>query len=195
MHGDNFDPRDTTVEERIDTALRSYAEPPSSVSDARIAAAAILERARLAPARRPLWVWAIPAAACLLALAVGLAWWHPAPPAPSIARTAPPSPPVAESRLPAPAPSERPARIAYRQPVHPAGPPKLDVFPTPAPLSSEEQALLVFVRHAPPAVTQAVIHDQQHWSQPPGTPGLDTSLPELPGTANSTSPEPEKENR
>ena len=47
-----------------------------------------------------------------------------------------------------------------------ASPPKLEVFPTPRPLTAEEQALVAFVRRAPPAVKKAVIEDQQHWDDP-----------------------------
>ncbi len=45
-------------------------------------------------------------------------------------------------------------------------PPKLEVFPTPRPLTAEEQALVAFVRRAPPAVKKAVVEDQQHWDDP-----------------------------
>ena len=44
--------------------------------------------------------------------------------------------------------------------------PKKEVFPTPRPLTEEEQALVAFARRAPPAVKKAVIEDQQHWDDP-----------------------------
>ena len=44
--------------------------------------------------------------------------------------------------------------------------PKLDVFPTPTPLSPQEQALAAFAQHGPPAVQRAVLDDQQHWDDP-----------------------------
>ncbi|MGB6871788.1 MAG: hypothetical protein WBD93_19395, partial [Acidobacteriaceae bacterium] len=44
--------------------------------------------------------------------------------------------------------------------------PKLDVFPTPRPLTPEEQALVAFAKQGPPAVQRAVIEDQKHWDDP-----------------------------
>jgi hypothetical protein len=44
--------------------------------------------------------------------------------------------------------------------------PKLDVFPTPTPLSPEEQALVAFAKYGPPAVQRAVLEDQKHWDDP-----------------------------
>jgi hypothetical protein len=44
--------------------------------------------------------------------------------------------------------------------------PKLDVFPTPRPLTAEEQALATFVQQGPPAVQRAVVEDQKHWDDP-----------------------------
>ena len=45
-------------------------------------------------------------------------------------------------------------------------PPKQEVFPTPRPLSREEQALIRFAREGPPAVKKAVLEDQKHWDDP-----------------------------
>lgn len=44
--------------------------------------------------------------------------------------------------------------------------PRLAVFPTPRPLTPEEQALVTFAQHGPPAVQRAVLNDQQHWDDP-----------------------------
>ncbi|MGA8530271.1 MAG: hypothetical protein WB622_11190, partial [Acidobacteriaceae bacterium] len=44
--------------------------------------------------------------------------------------------------------------------------PKLAEFPTPRPLTPQEQALLAFAKHAPPDVRRAVLEDQQHWDDP-----------------------------
>jgi hypothetical protein len=44
--------------------------------------------------------------------------------------------------------------------------PKLDVFPSPRPLTVEEQGLVVFAMQAPPVVKKAVIEDQQQWDKP-----------------------------
>lgn len=197
MPGDNPDPLDNSIEARIDAALRSYGEPPVAISDPRVAAAAILDRARQSPTRRPLWIWAIPAATCLLALAVGLLWYLHAPRTPSIARAVPSAPVVTNPVMPVPepAPHHLPVRIVHRQHSHPAPLPKLDVFPTPAPLSPQEQALVIFARTAPPAVRQAVIDDQRTWDQPPSVAGLNISPPEISGSPKTEMEAPEKENR
>jgi hypothetical protein len=44
--------------------------------------------------------------------------------------------------------------------------PKLDVFPTPQPLSPQEQQLAEFAQQGPPAEKQAVIAVQQHLGDP-----------------------------
>jgi hypothetical protein len=44
--------------------------------------------------------------------------------------------------------------------------PKLEVFPTPTPLSPQEEALAAFVKYGPPAVQRAVLEDQKHWDDP-----------------------------
>lgn len=51
--------------------------------------------------------------------------------------------------------------------------PKLEVFPTPAPLSAQEQALVAFAKHGPPAVQRAVLEDQKHWDDPIIVAGLE----------------------
>ncbi|MGB6132988.1 MAG: hypothetical protein WBG54_14505 [Acidobacteriaceae bacterium] len=194
MPGDNPDPLNSSIEVRIDAALGSYAEPPAAISDPRTAAAAILDRAHVTPTRRPFWIWAIPAA-CLLALAVGLLWWFHAAPAPRIARAVAPAPAGTVPLASAPAPHRLPVRIVRRQHAHPAPLPKLDVFPTPAPLSPQEQALVAFARTAPPAVQQAVIDDQRSWDQPPNVAGLNINPPENSGAPKTEMEAPKKENR
>jgi hypothetical protein len=44
--------------------------------------------------------------------------------------------------------------------------PKLAVFPTPRPLTPEEEALVAFAKHGPPEVQRAVLEDQKHWDDP-----------------------------
>lgn len=171
------------IESRIDAALASYAEPPS-MPDARVAAAQVMARLaeRDAPRRR-WWLWAAPAAACLLVvLALGVGRMMRAPGRPQIA-SAPLSPPASgpvSAAVPKPVsgPMEngkisarvhrpgrrvnRPAALTAReQPL-----PKLDVFPTPAPLSPEEQGLVTLATKAPPKVQQQVIAAEQHIADP-----------------------------
>jgi len=193
MPGDSRDP----IDARIDAALRSYAEPPASISDARIVTATMLERARQSRARRSFWIWAMPAAACLLALVLSVAvWMFHMRPAPQLARAVPQPPPaISVPRNVAPARASASARIVRRQIPHSPTLPQLDVFPTPAPLSTQEQALVAFARNAPATVKQAVIDDQLHWDQPPSIAPLNISPPEISGIPSTEVERPEKENR
>lgn len=169
------------LDRRIDAALRAYAEPPETMA-ARLAAARILERARVQPlrARRAVW-WmgavAVPACAVLIAAAAALWMLHSAP-VPQMARaprapavvTAPAAPPQAAlARIPdAPASRSAPARRSRAHSDRAAATPhlpKLAVFPTPRPLSAQEQALVAFAEHAPPAVQRAVLEEQKRWDE------------------------------
>lgn len=162
-------PLDPFIESRIDAALRSYAEPPAMASDPRTAAAAILERARHSRSRRSWWLWGIPVGAAVAALVIVLVWSLRTPSAPNVARTAVPLPAITSPHAMPPRPVA-PAVRSVRQPVHSlrshAAPlPEQAVFPTPAPLSHQEQALVVFTRVAPPAVRKAVIDEQSSWAE------------------------------
>jgi hypothetical protein len=169
---------DELIDERIDAALRSYAEP-GEMPETRAAVARVMAQVELAESRKRFWMWAvgIPAVACLLmAVLVATTWWMRGsrqkeiawvPKAPAVVRTEKREERVAVSELSHPG-----ARKAAHQNVAPVVAavqerlPMLDVFPTPRPLTAEEQALVAFVRRAPPAVRKAVIEDQQHWDDP-----------------------------
>jgi len=161
------------LDSRIDAALRSYVEPPQ-MTEPRIILARIMERAQIERSARPMrsWFWgAAAAAACLVAVAAAL-WLLQAHPAPKIA-WAPAAPGV--ETLPSVARSQAPAirRSTHARPVstsrevaaRSAALPKLDVFPTPRPLSPEEQALVSFAKQGPAAVQRAVLQDQKHWDE------------------------------
>jgi hypothetical protein len=169
---------DELIDERIDAALRSYAEP-GEMPETRAAVARVMAQVELAESRKRFWMWAvgIPAVACLLmAVLVATTWWMRGsrqkeiawvPKAPAVVRTEKREERVAVSELSHPG-----ARKAAHQNVAPVVAavqerlPMLDVFPTPRPLTAEEQALVAFVRRAPPAVRKAVIEDQQYWDDP-----------------------------
>ena len=160
------------VDALIDAALRSYTEQ-DGISEARAAALTVLERAREAESRsnRPLWRWAIPVAVCLVALAMGTLWLLRTPRIPEVVRAPALSRIVAQVKTPAPparrapvsaTPMSRPrVTVAKARPL-----PKLDVFPTPTPLSPEEEGLAAFAKHGPPEVQRAVVEDQKHWDDP-----------------------------
>jgi hypothetical protein len=163
------------VDARIDAALRSYAEPPR-VSEPRVALAQILSRAEAERTRRARrWIWAAVPVCALLVVALIAVWTLRGPRVPEIAwipRTpaAVPAPHAvavkpfgAEARHSPRMGREEPASASSRsrEPL-----PKQDVFPTPRPLSPQEQALVAFVSRAPAGVRQAVIDSQQQWDQP-----------------------------
>ncbi len=174
---------DNSLDTRIDAAIRTYAEP-AQVPEARIVALKLLEQAREVEPRRqwPLWRWAIPAAVCLIAMAIAAVWIFRTPRIPDAART--PAPPRIVTQTETPAPLIRRARLSAAKRPHrvlaaKSRPlPKLDVFPTPTPLSPQEKALVAFAEHAPPAVQRAVLQEQQNWEKSTTIAGLRNSQPE-----------------
>lgn len=169
---------DELIDERIDAALRSYAEP-GEMPETRAAVARVMAQVELAESRKRFWMWAvgIPAVACLLmAVLVATTWWMRGsrqkeiawvPKAPAVVRTEKREERVAVSELSHPG-----ARKAAHQngaPVVAAVQerlPMLDVFPTPRPLTAEEQALVSFASQASPEVKEQVVEAEKHLSDP-----------------------------
>lgn len=188
---------DERVDERIDAALRSYAEL-GEIPEARVVVARVMERARAAESqRRGWWMWGVAAAAGLAVMVLaGMVWMTRSPRRAEIAWV--PRAPGVASEEPYPqrlkpdsslglrgtaeampfhneASRKSPGRTAHvetasgQRVVQVAAPerqPKLDVFPTPRPLSAEEQGMVAFASQAPAEVKKAVIEDQQHWDDP-----------------------------
>lgn len=167
-HGLNRD----GIDRRIDGALRSYAEP-SEAPEARIFLARMMERARVEDSgRRGGWIWGAAVAAGLaLMVAAGMVWMMPGPRRAETART-PQAPDAIRSErgVEAEAPvssrgrhvsGNRVTRVAAPEPL-----PKLQVFPTPRPLTQEEQMLAAFAQNASPAARHEVIEAQQHAGDP-----------------------------
>lgn len=163
MHGDD------RIDQLIESGLRSYAEP-TAIPETRVAVGQLMARvAEQEPPRLRWWLWAAPVAACLLALLA--VWMLRTPQHPRIAWT-PASPPVVGVQS-VPGSTSAPVLVHPRRVSRaiPRAPkeqllPKLAVFPTPTPLSPEEQALVAFAKHGPPAVQHAVLEDQKHWDDP-----------------------------
>jgi len=166
---------DERIDESIDAALRSYAEPVE-MPETRVAVAQVMVRVRSQRERRVgWWVWGAVAAAFLaVALAMGAMWrmggsreaeiaWKPA--APGVLQVPMMPKESATNRV-----WSMEARDRSRSPRRPqlriAALPKLEVFPAPRALSPQEQALLAFASEAPAGVRQAVIEDQQYWDTP-----------------------------
>jgi len=122
-------------DQRLDAALAEYAnvEPPACMEQRILAR---LQEAEAKP-RLAWWRWAaaIPALACAVAVFV----YRDARPVepPRVALTTPAAP-VLSATVTKKASRPRPVRL-----------PKLEVFPTPVPLSAEERALLMLVAQSP----------------------------------------------
>lgn len=175
------------LDRRLDAALRSYGDP-GETTEPRVAAARILAQARVAPrSRRAPWIWAVAAPVSLLLLAAAIVWllraprtpkiaWAPQPPRVAVVPAHPVKAAASAPQMPAPMHAHR--SFARRDQVAAtAAPPKLPVFPTPRPLSAQEQALVAFAQHGPPAVQRAVLEDQKHWDDPIIVAGLSRQPP------------------
>lgn len=180
MRGDEQD----TIDERIDAELRRYAEAPQ-FSEPRVALARVraLAEQQLEP-RWNIWMWVVPSSLMAVLIAVVVVWALRIPRTPQIAWV-PKAPGVANVEAPAHSeptpktiagPSTRdsnrccgePHGAAIRTLAQDEAPalPKQEVFPTPQPLSQEEQALVAFAVQAPPDVTRQVIEAQKHLGDP-----------------------------
>ena len=169
---------DDRIDRQIDAALRSYAEP-SEIPEAREILARLMERARSEQVRpqrarakqlrrTPWWVWAAIPACALLMAALITAWMLRGPRVPEIAWSPRTPGVVAPVRGAKEAVKFHPAvrNRAVRHEEARAKLPRLDVFPSPRPLTPQEQALVAFVQHGPPEVQRAVLEDQKRWDDP-----------------------------
>lgn len=168
----------------IDSALANYAEPKAGLEDrvltqleAHLASTRANEimptRKRWLP-RLPIWTIAFPLAACAILIVILLPRTTHRPPAQQAQRNAAQTQSAQNNTTPQPSrPREhhtQPHLVAARVSRHtahkPAPLPKLDVFPTPRPLSPEEQAMVRFVATTPPSEIQAIQQAQQQEDKP-----------------------------
>jgi hypothetical protein len=170
----------------LDSALATYADPgcnsglENHVLSA-LAPARAATRARIAPHRRGWlpWAIAIPLAACLFLLWLFASQYAHAPTPPEEAHQTQPTP---ESDIAASAPNRVPAAVtkpafhkhhttpvaqqpSQEQTATATPLPKLDVFPTPQPLTSQEHSLIVAVRASEP-VRAALVKAQKQDDTP-----------------------------
>lgn len=159
----------------IDSAIETYAEPPAGLEDRILGACAAMRFQSPAkplafPVRRLLpWFVALTAAACVLVAVM--------------VRNHPSSRPLQAHILAAP--HTQPATVApvipiHHQPRRPSRPrsehilaatqpvpaPKLDVFPTPEPLTPRERAFAATIARAPRPKLDALITAQQQSNEP-----------------------------
>jgi hypothetical protein len=150
MEPDRFD----NLDELIDGGLAAYTPEPLAGLENRV-----LTRVRLDARRRRLgwWVLAIPAIATLIVIAV-FSTRGPAP------RPQPvPMARVDRSLAPAITTASHPPVRRRRAKQHKELP-KQDQFPTPAPFTPEERALIA-VAQLPPAELEAVVESQNTWKE------------------------------
>ena len=164
----------------INSALSSYGAPgPGSGLEQRILAhvidaPAVTEFKTAKPRRRWLWLLALPAASCLLLFMV-------VPKAPqqkpdqSRPAPQPEQPAVAASRIEQSAPLRSkkvhhiavPAQAAKPQLTEISLPqPKLNVFPTPRPLTPQERALVAVATRTPPSQRKSLLAAQKAGDAP-----------------------------
>jgi hypothetical protein len=191
---------DERMDELIDAALRSYAEP-GEIPAARVVAARVMERARSEGRRFGWWGWGV-AAACLLVALVGAMLMMRGARVPEIAWV-PRAPGVSEAVRRAeaeahPSSSANTARLKLCPDIEacegdsgslramtglrPGGRtgvgrrlieaqtvttlPKMEVFPTPRPLTAEEQTLMAFTEQATPTVKKQFVEGEKHLGDP-----------------------------
>lgn len=170
-------PESDDLNSMIDSALTTYGDPgPDSGLEQRVLARVAAEAAS-SPLRRWLpWAIALPVAACLLIFVISRLEISHSPDTHSTGVTQA-SEPAAARPVPQPALQPAPARrgesaarksrpqsVAIAAKSAPL--PKLDVFPTPQPLTPEEQALVAFVRQAPASEHQALLEEQEKKNEP-----------------------------
>ena len=157
----------------LDSALMTYGDPgPDSGLEQRVLAR-VAAVAAPSPLRRWLpWAIALPVAACLLILVMSRPRISHSPDAHSTGATQA-SEPAAARPVPQPAlqlapasrgelatRKSRPQSVAIAAKSVPL--PKLDIFPTPQPLTSQEQALVEFATQAPASERQALLEAQKN---------------------------------
>jgi hypothetical protein len=165
---------DEQIDALIDAALRSYAEP---APHPRVAVARVMERALREESRgRFSWLaWGAVAVGCLVVMAVvfGVRVIR-GPRVPEIAWVVK-APGVVDShaltsrRVPGrliELPHRARAKNGREQNGAPNALPKMEVFPTPRPLTAEEQALVTFAAQASPAAKREVIEAERHLGDP-----------------------------
>ncbi len=161
------------LDRMLDAALSTYADPGPDLEARILARLACLNPSRTILPRHSLpWLIAVPALAC--ALVVFLIWSGPS--HPSTNRVAAPSIVTSSlgDRTAAAPPRQRSQRSRSRALPRMRGRvvlasvdrPKLDVFPTPQPLTVEEKGIIRIVTQTPTALRQALVASQRESGAP-----------------------------
>jgi len=146
------------LDRMIDSALAGYssAQPLEGLEER------VLNRVRMSARRRVLG-WAVAGAVVASLVVAAIFVRMPRAASRDIVRVQTPAPPrlVPEVKQVRVTPKHRPRRIAIRRAEPPRQLPKLEQFPSPAPLTAEERALLAFVEHHPDEVKQLAAERQK----------------------------------
>lgn len=166
---------DSDIDELIRSSIATYGEPaPSSELAQRILLRIAAETPPVAPRRWLAWAVAVPIAACLIVFLVQSRPVHtpaslgnqahiPAELHNDVASAT--SNPLQHENLKVPAQKEmRPRAVTVAARAQSL--PKLDVFPTPEPLTAAEKALVDFAARAPALERKAFIEAQQQTDAP-----------------------------
>ncbi len=169
------------LDQLIDSALANYAEPNIGLEDrilTQLEAHRASTRANTTPTRKRwlrkalIWPIALPLAACAILIVIFLPrTTHQSPTQQAQRSTAPQTQSAQNNAAPQPRehhtqPHLAAARASRRTTHKPAPLPKQDIFPTPRPLSPEEQAMAHFVANTPPSEIQAMQQAQQQQDKP-----------------------------
>ncbi len=176
---------DRNFDRLIDSALANYAEPDAGLEGRVLARIAEVRTEEGIPSRRRWFPWAValPVAACaLLIVALLLRLFvpqtparqqvqrNPAPQTQALPENARMQAPHIPARRPEPQPHLAAVRTVSRNAQQTASetapPPKLDVFPTPQPLTAEEQALIHYVTNTPASERNTMLTAQKQSDAP-----------------------------
>jgi hypothetical protein len=151
------------LEKRINAALATYSDPAESIHPSALAAR-ILATAREEQQKTRWWKWALAVAApALAALLVVLFLPEKPKQLPVRLSASVPVPTQITTALAPEKPAVSHAIVKDRYTKHTIAkspePPKLDVFPTPAPLTEQEKLLVAFVQNVPKEEQKKVAQD------------------------------------
>ncbi|HVP46741.1 MAG TPA: hypothetical protein VMT32_09165 [Bryobacteraceae bacterium] len=147
------------LDRMIDTALAGYssAQPLEGLEER------VLNRVRLSARRRVIgWAVAMAVVASVVVAAIFVRIPRAAVPAgQDVARVQTPAPPRLVPETLRIAPKQRRGRIVTKRAEPPRPLPRLEQFPSPTPMTTEERALLAFVEHHPDEAKQLVTQQQK----------------------------------
>jgi hypothetical protein len=157
----------------LDSALKTYAESEANLNlEQRILARIAAEPSIALRPRWLPWAVALPLAACLLLFALFMSQKTSVEPTARLSH-APSSPLEALPAAPHPEHVHHTQALSHPKPARPvqlAGRdvslPKLDVFPTPQPLTAEERTLAAIANETPVPLRKALIEAQSHPDAP-----------------------------